>query len=58
MILGGGNMEREVKIVLVPKEWIAEDTDMFRVECEGLHSGWGRTLEEAIRDFDKENGLG
>lgn len=51
-------MEMEVKIVLVPKEQICEDVDMFRVTCEGLfHCGWGRTLEEAIQDFDKANGL-
>lgn len=50
-------MEREVKIVLVPKEQICEDTDMFRVSCDGLKCGWGTTLEEAIQDFDIKNGL-
>lgn len=50
-------MEREVKIVLVPKEQICEDNDMFRVSCDGLKCGWGRTLEEAIREFDIANRL-
>lgn len=48
-------MEREVIIELVPKEQICEETDMFRVSCKGFYSGWGKTLEEAIRNFDKEN---
>lgn len=52
-------MELEVKIILVPMEQTGEDTDMFRVSCNGLwHCGWGRTLEEAIKNFDKENNLG
>lgn len=52
-------MEREVKIVLVPKSQLVEDVDMFRVGCDGFYyCGWGRTLEEAIKDFDKENELG
>ena len=50
-------MEMEVIIELVPKEQIYEDVDMFRVSCKGFCSGWGKTLEEAIRDFDKENGI-
>ena len=50
-------MEKEVKIILVQKEQFCEDIDMFRVSCDGLECGWGITLEEAIRDFDKANGL-
>lgn len=51
-------MEMEVKIVFVPKELICEDTDMFKVCCEGFYyCGWGKTLEEAIRDFDVVNNL-
>lgn len=48
-------MENEVKIVLVPKEQISEDVNMFRVSCDGLNNGWGTTLEEAIRNFDIVN---
>ena len=51
-------MEMEVKITFIPKEQIVEDTDMFTVSCEAFYySGWGKTLEEAIRDFDIVNGL-
>lgn len=51
-------MEVEVKIVLVPKEQLADNIDMFRVSCEAFYySGWGRTLEEAIRDFDRQINL-
>ena len=48
-------MEREVKIVLVPKDWIGEKADMYRISCDDLHCGWGNTLEDAIRDFDAKN---
>ena len=48
-------MEREIEIKLVPKELICEDTDMFRVSCDGFYNGWGTTLEEAIRNFDMMN---
>ena len=48
-------MENEVKIVLVPKEQISEDVNMFRVSCDGLNNGWGTTLEEAIYNFDMAN---
>lgn len=47
--------EREIKIALVPKEWISEDRNMYRISCDGMNHGWGYTLEEAILNFDKEN---
>lgn len=46
---------REVKITLVPKEQIMCGEDMFCVSCEDYHPGWGKTLAEAIRNFDEEN---
>ena len=49
------NQEKEVKITLVSKELINEDTDMFRISCDGLKCGWGSTLEIAIKDFDEQN---
>ena len=47
--------EREVKIALIPKEWINEETDMYRVSCDGMECGWGTTLESAIKDYDEKN---
>ena len=47
--------EREVKIALVPKEWINKDKDMYRISCDRMNCGWGETLESAIKDFDKNN---
>lgn len=47
--------EKEVKIVLVSKELINEEEDMYRVSCDDMRSGWGVTLEKAIRNFDTMN---
>jgi len=47
--------EREIKIDLVPKEWVGEEKNMYRISCDGMNYGWGYTLEEAIKNFDKEN---
>ena len=47
--------EVEVKIALIPRDWTSEDEDMFRVSCGELKNGWGKTLKEAIKDFDKRN---
>ena len=47
--------EREVKIALIPKEWIGEEEDMYRVSCDDMHCGWGTTLLDAIRDYDEKN---
>ena len=47
--------EVEVKIALIPRDWTCEDEDMFRVSCDGLNNGWGKTLETAIKDFDEKN---
>ena len=48
-------MNMEIKITLIPKEQIFEDTHMFKISCNGLNNGWGATLEEAIRSFDEVN---
>ena len=48
-------MEKEVKINLIPKEWIGEEHDMYRITCDGRETGWGLTLLEAIDDFDIRN---
>ena len=46
-------------ITLVPKHQIVDaKQDMFRIHCPDsfdIKAGWGYTLEEAIRDFDKNN---
>ena len=47
--------EKEVKIVLVSKELINEEEDMYRVSCDNMRCGWGVTLEKAIRNFDTMN---
>lgn len=51
-------MEKEIKIVFVPKEQLPyDDSAMIRISCDGYKDGWGSTFEKAIRDFDKENKL-
>lgn len=50
--------EKEIKITLVPRQHIGGETrNMYRVSCDywEMNCGWGYTLEEAIRDFDKNN---
>lgn len=47
--------EREIKIVLVPKEQICEEYNMIRISCDGFKDGWGLTLERAIKNFDLVN---
>lgn len=48
--------EREVKIIYKPPVFNDRYRDsLYEVRCIGLQSGYGDTLEEAIRDFDFVN---
>ena len=46
------NMEKEIKITLVPKEQINEEFDCVRITCENV-CAWGDCLEAAIKAFDE-----
>ena len=46
-------MEEEIKITLVPKEQINENTDRIRITC-GNIVAWGETLADAMIDFDAQ----
>ena len=46
------NMEKEIKIDLVPKEQINEDFDCVRITCENI-CVWANCLESAIKAFDE-----
>lgn len=46
-------MEEEIKITLVPKEQINEDTDRIRITC-GNITAWGETLLDAMYDFENQ----
>lgn len=48
----GENMEKEIKIDLVPKEQINEDFDCVRITCENI-CVWANCLESAIKAFDE-----
>lgn len=48
----GENMEKEIKIDLVPKEQTYEDFDSIRITC-GEICVWGNGLECAIKAFDE-----
>ena len=45
------NMEKEIKINLVPKEQINEEFDCVRITC-GNICVWGNCLEATIKAFD------
>lgn len=44
-------MEREIKIVYIPKEETGEDKGCFKISC-GEVSAYGDSLEYAIQVFD------
>jgi ADP-glucose pyrophosphorylase len=46
-------MDNKIEISLVSKDQINEETDMIRITLVGSFViGWGKTLQEAIQDFD------
>lgn len=47
--------EMNVDVVFCKSEGGRYDYDHFEIRCEGLISGCGETLEEAIKDFDNNN---
>ena len=48
----GENMEKEIKIDLVPKEQTFDEFDSVRITC-GNICVWGECLEVAIKAFDE-----
>lgn len=49
-------IEHEIKIIYREQMNIGRTTYLpYEVRCEGRHSGYGETLEEAIKEFDKNN---
>lgn len=53
----GKREEREIKIIYRPPVFNTRHSGSpYEVRCEGLQSGWGDTLQEAIEDFDYNNG--
>lgn len=48
--------EKEVKIIYRPPAFNERyRNSLYEVKCEGLNSGYGDTLQEAIEDFDFAN---
>lgn len=48
--------EKEIKIIYKPPVFNDRYGTMpYEVKCEGLSSGYGYTLQEAIEDFDFQN---
>lgn len=51
LIGNGNNMEKEIKITLVPREQINEKYDCAMITC-GNICAWGNSLESTIKAFD------
>lgn len=49
-------IKHEIKIIYTEQVNMNKKTYIpYEVSCEGRHSGYGNTLEEAIKEFDKNN---
>lgn len=49
-------IEHKIKIVYREQVSIGRKIYLpYEVSCEGRYSGYGNTLEEAIKEFDKNN---
>lgn len=48
--------EKEVKIIYRPPAFSERyRKSLYEIKCDGLNSGYGDTLQEAIEDFDYNN---
>ena len=49
-------IEHEIKIIYREQTCFMDKIYLpYEVSCEGRYSGYGETLEEAIKEFDKNN---
>lgn len=49
-------VEHEIKIIYREQTFsIGKNYLPYEVRCEGRYSGYGKTLEEAIKEFDRNN---